>query len=129
MKRLGFASIALSMLLLAGCGMQSAPEVQPTLQDQISLYCLDHEGNLEMREESWRLQGYCVFADGSECAEADFFNGVCKAGEVFGETSKRWESWVLSADEALEVEVNSGSVDADSGSVDADSGSDEIVLE
>lgn len=122
MKRLGFASIALSMLLLAGCGMQSAPEVQPTLQDQISLYCLDHEGNLEMREESWRLQGYCVFADGSECAEADFFNGVCKAGEVFGETSKRWESWVLSADEALEVEVNSGSVDADSGS-------DEIVLE
>ena len=122
MKRLGFASIALSMLLLAGCGMQSAPEVQPTLQDQISLYCLDHEGNLEMREESWRLQGYCVFADGSECAEADFFNGVCKAGEVFGETSKRFESWVLSADEAAEVEVNSGSVDADSGS-------DEIVLE
>ena len=52
MKRLGFASIALSMLLLAGCGMQSVPEVQPTLQDQISLYCLDHEGNLEMREES-----------------------------------------------------------------------------
>ena len=51
MKRLGFTSIALSMLLLAGCGMQSAPEVQSTLQDQISLYCLDHEGNLEMREE------------------------------------------------------------------------------
>ena len=75
-----------------------------------------------MREESWRLQGYCVFADGSECAEADFFNGVCKAGEVFGETSKRWESWVLSADEAVEVEVNSGSAEADFGS-------DEIVLE
>ena len=122
MKRLGFASIALSMLLLAGCGMQSAPEVQPTLQDQISLYCLDHEGNLEMREESWRLQGYCVFADGSECAEADFFNGVCKAGEIFGEVSKRWEIWALSADEAVEVDVNSGSIDADSGS-------DEIVLE
>ena len=122
MKRLGFASIALSMLLLAGCGVQSAPEVQSTLQDQISLYCLDHEGNLEMREESWRLQGYCVFADGSECAEADFFNGVCKAGEIFGETSKRWEIWVLSGDEAVEVEVNSGSVDADSES-------DEIVLE
>lgn len=122
MKRLGFASIALSMLLLAGCGMQSAPEVQPTLQDQISLCCLDHEGNLEMREESWRLQGYCVFADGSECAEADFFNGVCKAGEIFGETSKRWESWVLSADEAVEVEVNSGSAEADFGA-------DEIALE
>ena len=122
MKRLGFASIALSMLLLTGCGMQSAPEVQPTLQDQISLYCLDHEGNLEMREESWRLQGYCVFADGSECAEADFFNGVCKAGEIFGETSKRWESWVLSADEAVEVEVNSGSAEADFGA-------DEIALE
>ena len=122
MKRLGFASIALSMLLLAGCGMQSAPEVQPTLQDQISLYCLDHEGNLEMREESWRLQGYCVFADGSECAEADFFNGVCKAGEIFGEASKRWESWALSSDEAAEAEVNSGSAEADFGA-------DEIVLE
>lgn len=115
MKRLGFASIALSMLLLAGCGVQSAPEVQSTLQDQISLYCLDHEGNLEMREESWKLHGYCVFADGSECAEADFFNGVCKAGQIFGETSKRWESWALLANEAAEVEVNSGSAQVDSG--------------
>ena len=122
MKRLGFASIALSMLLLAGCGMQSAPEVQSTLQDQISLYCLDHEGDLEMREESWKLNGYCIFADGSECAEADFFNGVCKAGEIFGEASKRWEIWALSADEAVEVEVNSGSAEVDSGA-------DEIVLE
>ena len=122
MKRIRFVLITLSMLLLAGCGLQNTPEFQPTLQDQISLYCLDHEGNLEMREESWRLQGYCVFTDGSECAEADFFNGVCKAGEIFGEASKRWEIWVLSADEAVEVEVNSGSVDADSGS-------DEIVLE
>ena len=122
MKRLGFASIALSMLLLAGCGMQSAPEVQSTLQDQISLYCLDHEGNLEMREEGWKFHGYCIFADGSECAEADFFNGVCKAGEIFGEASKRWEIWVLSADEAAEVEVNSGSAEADFGA-------DEIVLE
>ena len=122
MKRLGFASIALSMLLLAGCGMQSAPEVQSTLQDQISLYCLDHEGNLEMREEGWKLHGYCIFADGSECVESDFFNGVCKAGEIFGEASKRWEIWVLSSDEAAEVEVNFGSVDADSGA-------DEIVLE
>ena len=52
MKRLGFASIALSMLPLAGCEVQSAPEVQSTLQDQISLYCLDHEGNLEMRVEN-----------------------------------------------------------------------------
>ena len=122
MKRLGFASIALSMLLLAGCGMQSAPEVQSTLQDQISLYCLEHEGNLEMREEGLKLNGYCIFADGSECVEADFFNGVCKAGEIFGDASKRWEIWVLSGDEAAEVEVNSGSVDADSGA-------DEIVLE
>lgn len=122
MKRLGFASIALSMLLLAGCGMQSAPEVQSTLQDQISLYCLDHEGNLEMREESWKLNGYCIFADGSECAEADFFNGVCKGGEIFGEASKRWGSWALSADEIAEVEVNSGSAQVDFGA-------DEIVLE
>ena len=68
-----------------------------------------------MREEGWKLHGYCIFADGSECAEADFFNGVCKAGEIFGETSKRWESWVLSADEAAEVEVNSGSAQVDSG--------------
>ena len=68
-----------------------------------------------MREEDWKLHGYCIFADGSECAEADFFNGVCKAGEIFGETSKRWESWALSADEAAEVEVNSGSAEVDFG--------------
>lgn len=122
MKRIRFVLITLSVLSFAGCGLQNTPEFQPSLQDQISLYCLDHEGNLEMREESWKLNGYCIFADGSECAEADFFNGVCKAGEIFGEASKRWEIWVLSADEAAEVEVNSGSVDADSGA-------DEIVLE
>lgn len=122
MKRIRFVLITLSVLSFAGCGLQNTPEFQPSLQDQISLYCLDHEGNLEMREEGWKLNGYCIFADGSECAEADFFNGVCKAGEIFGEASKRWEIWVLSADEAAEVEVNSGSVDADSGA-------DEIVLE
>ena len=122
MKRIRFVLITLSVLSLAGCCMQNTPEFQSSLQDQISLYCLDHEGNLEMREESWKLHGYCVFADGSECAEADFFNGVCKAGQIFGETSKRWESWALLADEAAEVEVNSGSAEADSGS-------DEIVLE
>ena len=122
MKRIRFVLITLSVLSFAGCGLKNTPEFQPSLQDQISLYCLDHEGNLEMREESWRLQGYCVFADGSECAEADFFNGVCKAGEIFGEASKRWESWALSPDEAVEVEVNSGSAEADFGA-------DEIVLE
>ncbi|MBB1578427.1 MAG: DUF333 domain-containing protein [candidate division SR1 bacterium] len=122
MKRIRFVLITLSVLSFAGCGLQNTPEFQPSLQDQISLYCLDHEGNLEMREEGGKLHGYCIFADGSQCAEADFFNGVCKAGEIFGEASKRGESGALSADEAAEVEVNSGSAEADSGA-------DEIVLE
>ena len=115
MKRIRFVLITLSVLSFAGCGLKNTPEFQPSLQDQISLYCLDHEGNLEMREEGWKLHGYCIFADGSECAEADFFNGVCKAGQIFGETSKRWEIWALSADETAEVEVNSGSAQVDSG--------------
>ena len=122
MKRLRFVLIILSILSFAGCGLQNTPEFQPSLQDQISLYCLDHEGNLEMREEGWKLHGYCIFVDGSECAEADFFNGVCKAGEILGEASKRWGSWALSADEIAEVEVNSGSAQVDFGA-------DEIVLE
>ena len=122
MKRIRFVLITLSVLSFAGCGLQNTPEFQPSLQDQISLYCLDHEGTLEMREEGWKLHGYCIFADGSECVEADFFNGVCKAREIFGEAGKRWEIWVLSADEAAEVEVNSGSAEVDSGS-------DEIGLE
>ena len=89
MKRIRFVLITLLVLSFAGCGLQNTPEFQPSLQDQISLYCLDHEGNLEMREEGCKLHGYCIFADGSQCAEADFFNGVCKAGEIFGEASKR----------------------------------------
>ena len=52
MKRIRFVLITLSVLSFAGCGLQNTPKFQPSLQDQISLYCLDHEGNLEMREES-----------------------------------------------------------------------------
>ena len=59
MKRLGFASIALSMLLLAGCGMQSAPEMQSTLQDQISLMeCVSRERFL-MRQAKDEKAEFC----------------------------------------------------------------------
>jgi putative hemolysin len=49
-----------------------------------SVYCEEQGGTLEMRETDAGTAGFCIFDDGSECDEWEFFNGECKAGDYFG---------------------------------------------
>ena len=42
-----------------------------------SMYCLEMGHELEIRETELGQQGFCIFPDGNECDEWDFYNGLC----------------------------------------------------
>jgi putative hemolysin len=46
-----------------------------------AVFCKKQGGKLEIRNFSDRQKGFCLFDDGSECDEWDFYNGKCKKGE------------------------------------------------
>jgi putative hemolysin len=51
------------------------------LANPASVYCEEHDGKLEIRDEAGGQVGYCVFADTSECEEFAYMNGECKPGD------------------------------------------------
>lgn len=64
------------MLLSAAC----KPEAN--LPNPASVFCEEHGGTLEIREdESGGQVGYCIFEDGSECEEWTYYRGDCKPGD------------------------------------------------
>ncbi|MBM3251017.1 MAG: DUF333 domain-containing protein [Candidatus Nealsonbacteria bacterium] len=66
---------------------QIKPEIKPTpveLPNPASFYCEGGEGELEMRTLADGSQrGFCLFDDGSECDEWQFFRGECEKGNIF----------------------------------------------
>jgi len=65
------------MILLAfsGCRRESG------LANPASVYCEENGGELEIREDEAGGQiGYCIFPDGSECEEWEYYRGECKPG-------------------------------------------------
>lgn len=49
-----------------------------------SVYCEKEGGKLEIRKDKeGNEKGFCIFEDGSECEEWDFYYGKCKKGEKF----------------------------------------------
>jgi putative hemolysin len=54
------------------------------LPNPASVNCAEQGGNLEIRTEADGGQrGFCVFSDGSECEEWQFFRGECEKGSIF----------------------------------------------
>jgi len=53
------------------------------LPNPASVYCQEQEGTLEHRMIEAGQKGFCVFDDGSECGQWDFFREDCKKGERF----------------------------------------------
>jgi len=49
-----------------------------------SVFCEDQGGTLELRETAAGTAGFCLFDDGSECEEWEFFNGECQPGDPMG---------------------------------------------
>jgi putative hemolysin len=48
-----------------------------------SVFCEKQGGKVEVRNLKDGQKGFCIFANGSECDEWDFYNGKCKKGEKF----------------------------------------------
>ncbi len=76
-------SILLVVLILCLVGCTSKP-TPPETADQsgmpnpASVYCEEQGGQLEIRTDDVGGQyGVCIFDDGSECEEWDFYNGKC----------------------------------------------------
>ncbi|MEM2933613.1 MAG: DUF333 domain-containing protein [Methanocellales archaeon] len=54
-------------------------EEEPELPNPASIYCLEQGGKLEIRKDKEGNEyGVCVFPDGSECEEWEFYRGECK---------------------------------------------------
>jgi len=54
------------------------------LANPASVYCTEEEGIIEIRKDSQgNEKGYCLFSDGSECEEWQFFQEECSKGENF----------------------------------------------
>lgn len=59
------------------CAATEASAASPEMPNPASVFCQEQGGQLEIRAENGGQVGYCVFLDGSECEEWNFFNGPC----------------------------------------------------
>ena len=53
------------------------------LPNPASIYCQEQGGSLENRMVEAGQKGFCIFDDGSECGQWDFFREECKPGQRF----------------------------------------------
>jgi len=51
------------------------------LPNPASAYCEDQGYELEIRESEEGQYGVCIFPDGSECEEWEYYRGECKIGD------------------------------------------------
>jgi len=53
----------------------------PELANPASVFCLEHNGIIEMRQNENGQYGVCIFNDSSECDEWQYYREECKPGE------------------------------------------------
>lgn len=53
------------------------------LANPAAVYCEEQGGTLESRILGGGARGFCIFEDGSECEQWDFFRKECRPGERF----------------------------------------------
>jgi uncharacterized protein len=83
--------VVLTLLLSVSCtGPTVAPEATPEIANPASVHCVEEGGRVELRtSESGDVAGVCVFADGSECDEWQFFRGACQEGDSLAAPEER----------------------------------------
>ena len=76
--------ILLGVFLLAACSLQQAdPTPEANMPNPASVFCEENGGEVDLRQDnSGGMAGICVFPDGSECDEWDYFRGECKLSEI-----------------------------------------------
>jgi putative hemolysin len=79
-----FEMILMILFVLAAIGLVSCAAGLPEAEDAVnipnpaSVFCEKNKGRLDFREdEQGGTQGFCLFADGSECEEWAYFRGEC----------------------------------------------------
>lgn len=72
-------NLGLAVFSLASCSViQPDSEVAASIPNPASVYCEQNGGRLDFRENpEGGTQGFCLFADGSECEEWAYFRGEC----------------------------------------------------
>ncbi len=74
MSRKLISIFLLSILLLTACRREN----NESLPNPASVFCLEQGGTHEIRTNPDGSQtGFCLFTDGSECEEWDYFNAKC----------------------------------------------------
>ena len=69
--------------LLCDVVVVSAQEGQSSIANPSSVYCVDHGGKVLIIENAIGSQsGICMFSDGSQCDEWQYFNGKCTPGQT-----------------------------------------------
>lgn len=87
MSRKHFTGTLLLIIALAVVACQVPVPDQPTeppepgMPNPASAFCEEQGGTIEVRDSRDGQYGVCVFQDGSECDEWDFFQGECKPGD------------------------------------------------
>jgi len=70
----------LLVLLISGCteSIQKQTDHKSQIANPASVYCEEQGGTSEIRtNEDGSQTGFCIFSDGSECEEWEFYRGEC----------------------------------------------------
>lgn len=80
---------------------QNKPESQ--LPNPAAVFCLEQGGTLENRMSEAGARGFCLFNDGSECGQWDFFRGDCHQGDLKIEILKEGSGEVAETGDTVTV--------------------------
>jgi putative hemolysin len=72
------------LILIIGCSTEIGPVEKPEkenieIANPASVYCEEQGGTVDIRtNEDGDQIGFCIFDDGSECEEWEFYRGGCE---------------------------------------------------
>ena len=75
--------LLITTIIIVYCVFFHRPTESVKMPNPAAIYCIEKAGKLENRETELGTKGFCMFNDGSECNQWDYFNKNCYPGEVF----------------------------------------------
>lgn len=96
--------IIASLVYYFGFYQKEASEEESELPNPAAVYCQEQGGTLEHQMFEKGVRGYCLFDDGSQCGQWDFYRGECDKGQLKIEVLK--EGTGKLADDGNEVAVH-----------------------
>ncbi|MEM1535924.1 MAG: DUF333 domain-containing protein [Candidatus Pacearchaeota archaeon] len=72
--------LVLVLVMLKFLSPNKEKKANQLISNPASVYCIQNNGTLEIRENEKGQYGVCIFPDGSECEEWAYYKGNCKPG-------------------------------------------------